>query len=67
MEAIEFIAKQALYILSITIVILAISFIFRRDPENVAQKVQWIINSAIGGLLTYFVLATFLDYFGYLE
>ena len=42
------------------------SIVLQKEPDVVYKNVRWIINSAIGGLITFFVLAAFLNYFGYM-
>ena len=67
MMFIPFIGEHIIYITSVLGFVLAISFLFKKDPEIVWNKVRWVVNNSIGGLLTFFVLITFLDYFGYLK
>ncbi len=67
MEALTFVVNHILFIVFVVIVISLISLVLKKDFEVVYKYVRWMVNSAIGGLIMYFILATFLDYFGYLE
>ena len=65
MKVIEFILGQFLYIVALVFVVFVISFVLNKDPEKVEEWLHWALKGVVGGLLTYFVLITFLHYYGY--
>jgi hypothetical protein len=65
MEFIEFIFNQLLYIIFVGLIVLFLSFTTIIDPDKIGGWIDWLIKAAVGGLFAYFVLITFLDYFGY--
>ncbi len=63
MDIANYIASHFLYYVSVILGVLLLSKLTNSDPEKVFGLIRYIINGAIGGLLLFFIVITFYDYF----
>jgi len=61
----EFLLDQIIYIICLLLLIAVVSYITKIDSGILADWTDWILQALVGGLLTFFVLITFLNYYGY--
>jgi hypothetical protein len=67
MQFIKLIVGQIAYLICVSVFVAIISVVLKKDTNIVFDKVRWLINNSIGALLTFFALATILNYFGYFK